>query len=264
MALIKTFRTRSFNFVHRNHLIYNTCWEDPRVDHVALNLGERDTVLMITSAGCNALDYALAGPAHVYAVDMNPRQNALLELKIAAIKRLTYEDFFSLFGRGRLNGYDRIYQSTLRPMLSESAREFWDENTDCFDGQGRRNSFYFRGTSGWFAWLINEYINRVARVREAIDNAWRILRPGGTIGVVDFYVSHKFPSVGMKKHGWWTRTFWPAWFASDNVWLSSDPLRYLLQKFQKVELVESKARVPYMLGMEVPYFIFVGRKPDKN
>ncbi len=171
MALVTALRSRSFNFVHRNHLIYNTCWEDPRVDHAALNLTDRDTVLMITSAGCNALDYALAGPKHVYAVDMNPRQNALLELKIAAIKRLTYEDFFSLFGQGKLDGYESIYQSTLRPMLSDRAKAFWDENADCFDGLGRRPSFYFRGTSGWFAWMINQYINRVARIRDAIDAA---------------------------------------------------------------------------------------------
>ena len=53
-----------------------------------LELGPDDNVLVITSAGCNALDYALAGPRHVYAVDLNPRQNALLELKKAAIRAL--------------------------------------------------------------------------------------------------------------------------------------------------------------------------------
>ncbi len=171
MAMMTALRSRGFNFVHRNHLVYNTCWEDPRVDHAALQLSEQDTVLVITSAGCNALDYALAGPRRVYAVDMNPRQNALLELKIAAIKRLDYEDFFSLFGLGRLANYETAYRSALRPLLSESARAFWDENLDCFDGVGRRPSFYFRGTSGWFAWMINQYIDRIARVRGGIEAA---------------------------------------------------------------------------------------------
>ena len=32
---------------------------------------------MITSGGCNALDYLLDEPRRIYAVDMNPRQNAL-------------------------------------------------------------------------------------------------------------------------------------------------------------------------------------------
>src|SRR5262249_12381767 len=52
--------TRIFKAAHRRHLIYNTCWEDPRLDRVALDLGPADRVMVITSAGCNALDYLLA------------------------------------------------------------------------------------------------------------------------------------------------------------------------------------------------------------
>jgi len=80
--------------VHRTNLVYNACWEDPRVDRVALDLSPADNVLVITSAGCNALDYVLAGARHIHAVDMNPRQNALLELKLAAIRRLDFGHFF--------------------------------------------------------------------------------------------------------------------------------------------------------------------------
>src|SRR5688500_19981965 len=79
---------RVFKFVHGNNLVYNTCWEDPRLDRVALELTPQDNVLVITSAGCNALDYALCEPNHVYAVDMNPRQNAVLDLKDRKSTRL--------------------------------------------------------------------------------------------------------------------------------------------------------------------------------
>ena len=92
-----------FQFVHQHNLVYNTCWEDPRLDK-ALNLQPDNTVLVITSAGCNALDYTLAGPRRVIAVDLNPRQNALLELKLAGIRKLSYEQFFAMFGRGRARG----------------------------------------------------------------------------------------------------------------------------------------------------------------
>ena len=85
------FNTRLFKAVHRHNLIYNTCWEDPRIDRVALQLKPDDVLLTITSAGCNALDYALQGPRKVIAVDLNPRQNALLELKMAGIRRLDFE-----------------------------------------------------------------------------------------------------------------------------------------------------------------------------
>lgn len=77
-----------FDAITSRSLVYNTCWEDPAVDRRALALGADDTVLVITSAGCNALDYALQAPRRIFAVDANPRQNALLQLKLAGIRRL--------------------------------------------------------------------------------------------------------------------------------------------------------------------------------
>ena len=158
---------RVFKFVHGNNLVYNTCWEDPRLDRVALNMGPQDNVLVITSAGCNALDYVLTEPNHVYAVDMNPRQNALLELKLSAIRNLQYEDFFSLFGKGRLPDGRRIYHEKLRTGLSPWSQKYWARRIKFFDN--RRRSFYFRGTSGSVARLINVYINRICKVRPEID-----------------------------------------------------------------------------------------------
>ena len=59
MAVLDWFSGRVFKYVHGNNLVYNTCWEDPRLDRVALQIGPSDNILVITSAGCNALDYAL-------------------------------------------------------------------------------------------------------------------------------------------------------------------------------------------------------------
>lgn len=158
-----------FRFVHQRNLVYNACWEDPRLDREALDLGPCDRVLVITSGGCNALDYALEGPEHVFAVDLNGRQNALLELKLAGIRRLDYETFFAIFGNGRLAGVQYVYESCLRGELSPSARTFWDRHIEFFTGRGWRDSFYFRGTSGTFAKLVNGYVDRVAKVRDAIE-----------------------------------------------------------------------------------------------
>ncbi|MEL7335047.1 MAG: DUF3419 family protein, partial [Planctomycetota bacterium] len=33
---------KAFSVVHRANLVYNTCWEDPRLDHEALQLGPDD------------------------------------------------------------------------------------------------------------------------------------------------------------------------------------------------------------------------------
>jgi S-adenosylmethionine-diacylgycerolhomoserine-N-methlytransferase len=95
----------------------------------------------------------------------------------------------------------------------------------------------------------------------AIDQAYRILKPGGLIGVADFYVARKWPGPGMRKHGGFTRFFWPAWFSWDNVFLSPDHLPYLQSRFEPVRLVEGRGGVPYMLGLQAPFYVFIGRKP---
>ena len=159
---------RLFQFVHQHNLVYNACWEDPRLDRIALDLGPDDTVLVITSAGCNALDYALAGPKRVIAVDLNPRQNALLELKLAGIRNLRYEDFFAMFGRGRLDQAGKIYSQLLRPAISPWAQTYWDRWIEFFE-PGSARPFYYRGTCGTFAAMINFYINRVVRLRSHLD-----------------------------------------------------------------------------------------------
>ncbi|MDR0869221.1 MAG: BtaA family protein [Planctomycetaceae bacterium] len=159
---------RVFRIVHGNNLVYNTCWEDPRIDKQVLDLTPDDNLLVITSAGCNALSYALTGLNHVYAVDMNPRQNALLELKIAAVKNLDYETFFQLFGNGRLTGIKGIYHSKIRQDLSSWSRHYWDRRIrKYFDGKTK--SFYFCGTTGAFARIINGYIDRY-KLRAAVHD----------------------------------------------------------------------------------------------
>jgi S-adenosylmethionine-diacylglycerol 3-amino-3-carboxypropyl transferase len=166
--MLKTQMSRAFfRLCHGHHLVYNACWEDPRLDRVAMKLKPGDHVLVITSAGCNALEYALDEPDRIDTVDVNPRQNALLELKLAAIRRLEYEQFFDLFGRGRLPEWPVLYKK-LRGDLSPSALKYWDRKGKFFHGGGR-SSFYFRGSAGTFAWGMNGYIDRVAKMRGDIE-----------------------------------------------------------------------------------------------
>jgi S-adenosylmethionine-diacylglycerol 3-amino-3-carboxypropyl transferase len=167
MSVLDWVSGRVFKFVHSNNLVYNTCWEDPRLDRVALDLKPQDNVLVITSAGCNALDYALCEPNHVYAVDMNPRQNALLDLKLAGIKRLNYEDFYWFFGRGYSPKARLIYREKLRSALSRWSQNYWDKWIKFFDNPSR--PFYFRGASGAFARMINVYIDSIVRMRPEVN-----------------------------------------------------------------------------------------------
>jgi S-adenosylmethionine-diacylgycerolhomoserine-N-methlytransferase len=95
----------------------------------------------------------------------------------------------------------------------------------------------------------------------AIENAFRMLKPGGTIGVVDFYVSRKYPEAKHVRHRWSTRVFWSTWFAFDNVFLSGDHLPFLERRFETLRLEERRGKVPFLPLARAPYYIYLGRKP---
>lgn len=97
--------------------------------------------------------------------------------------------------------------------------------------------------------------------RAAIDNALAMLRPGGQLGVVDFYVSAAHPPAGLVRHDRFTRWFWPRWFGHDGVHPDPGPLAWLRARLPRHELEERRAPVPYLPGLRVPYYLFVGRKP---
>lgn len=130
-------------------IIYNVSWEDPRLDCEMLDLKDNDTILMLTSGGCNVLDMVLEGAKTVVAGDLNPRQNALLELKVVCIKNLTHEQFFELFAKSNFALFKQLYPTKLRDKLSPFAQQFWDENESFF------KSVMWSGMSGIAAlWMI--------------------------------------------------------------------------------------------------------------
>ncbi|KAI0103424.1 hypothetical protein F4814DRAFT_96850 [Daldinia grandis] len=112
--------------------IYAFTWEDTRVDERILKLKSDDVVLAITSAGDNLLSYALQGPARIHAVDLNPTQNHLLELKVAAFSSLPYEDFWKIFGEGKHPEFRSLLISKLSPHLSSRAFQYWLNNHHIF------------------------------------------------------------------------------------------------------------------------------------
>ena len=126
--------------------IYAFTWEDSRVDQRLLKIGPDDVVLCLTSAGDNLLDYLLsANPRRIHAVDLNPNQNHLLELKIAAYQALPYVEFWKLFGEGRLAGFRDVLITKLSPYMSSQACQYWLGHMDIFTSS---RGLYERGGSG--------------------------------------------------------------------------------------------------------------------
>jgi S-adenosylmethionine-diacylglycerol 3-amino-3-carboxypropyl transferase len=169
--LIKSAAQEFFNLIHHNRLVYNACWEDPKIDRQLINLDPTSKLVVITSAGCNVLDYLLDSPEEIHAVDVNDRQNALLELKLALLARGDFHALFSLFGLGGCEDYQKIYHS-VRDLLSPPAQEFWDKKINYFSGRGLRKSFYWRGAAGDFAWLFRLILLGKANSGQAAINAF--------------------------------------------------------------------------------------------
>lgn len=142
----------TFHHVHGGNLVYNACWEDPRIDRELMALDRDSRVVMITSAGCNALDYLLDDPAEIHAIDMNPRQNALLQLKEAMIRRGRHDELFALFGEGRHPDFQNL-RKQIDDLLPPYASRYWKEKHYYFRSSPLNPSFYYRGTAGQMAWI---------------------------------------------------------------------------------------------------------------
>ena len=153
---------RQFN----DEYIYAFTWEDTRVDERLLDLGTDDVVLAITSAGDNILSYALQSPARIHAVDLNPTQNHLLELKVAAYGALPYDDFWKLFGEGKHPDFRSLLLSKLSPHLSSRAFQYWLSRAHVFTSR-RGGGLYDTGGSR-HAIRILRYLSHVFGFRSAV------------------------------------------------------------------------------------------------
>ena len=70
-----------------------------------MHINGNDTVLTLTSGGCNGLNLLLHGAGHVVSVDCNPAQSSLLELKATAIQQLEFEDAWQVCISGWVTGF---------------------------------------------------------------------------------------------------------------------------------------------------------------
>jgi S-adenosylmethionine-diacylglycerol 3-amino-3-carboxypropyl transferase len=158
--IVKNLQDRLFKTLVSQNLVYNTCWEDPRLDRKMLQLDEDSNVVMLTSAGCNALDYLLDAPSQVHCVDVNPAQNSLLNLKKALFQHGNYSLLWDFFGEGQKAGADVLYQRNLRWLLPPADQRYWDDHISYFTASPTGSSFYYKGTSGKVAMMFRNRIQR--------------------------------------------------------------------------------------------------------
>jgi S-adenosylmethionine-diacylglycerol 3-amino-3-carboxypropyl transferase len=166
--MITDIKNKIFHKIHTGNLVYNTCWEDPRCDRALLDIQSGSRVVMLTSAGCNALDYLLDDPQSIDCVDMNPRQNALLDFKSVLFQKSDHETLFSFFGHGRHRQAKEVFQETVGEYLDAFPRQFWSRNLHFFEGKGIRKSFYWYGSAGAAAFFVKKVLESSPETRKLL------------------------------------------------------------------------------------------------
>ena len=113
--------------MEKTHINYSQCWEDPQVLAEALSIHPNDNVLSITSGGDNTLALLLSGPRKIISIDLNPIQNYLLELKIAATKGLDYQEYLAFLGVRRSKDRVTLFEK-ISHNLSPAAKAWWSDH----------------------------------------------------------------------------------------------------------------------------------------
>lgn len=118
----------------------------------------------------------------------------------------------------------------------------------------------YRPTAQADAVFFSYALTMIPDWRAAVENVYEILKPGGRIGCVDFYVSRPDPPPGWARHRALARRFWRNWFSHAGVRLDPEHLPELARRFEPEHLAERSGPVPYLPGLRAPYYVFVGRK----
>lgn len=147
-------------------LVFTHNWEDPESDQAALKIKSGDTVFAITSGACNVLGFLLCDPEIIYSVDINPAQSCVLELKIAAIRALDFEEFIAFSGIkpyiNRAVLYDKI-----KPFLSSETQAFWATREKII-----KEGFFMNGKYERFIRLAGKFMTILQgknKVRKLLD-----------------------------------------------------------------------------------------------
>jgi S-adenosylmethionine-diacylgycerolhomoserine-N-methlytransferase len=100
--------------------------------------------------------------------------------------------------------------------------------------------------------LFSYSLTMMSDWRPTLHNAVEMLRPGGVLAVVDFTL----PAAGDTLARW----FWKTWFGHDGVHLDDAHVMALRGLLPSYQLVVKQVPIPYLPGLQVPYFRYLGHK----
>lgn len=87
-------------------------------------------IMTVGSSGDQVLTFAYLGSKDITLMDANPLTPFFVNLKLAAIKTLTREEFISFFKQDNNRFIDMLLYGKIRESLDETTKVFWDKLYD--------------------------------------------------------------------------------------------------------------------------------------
>lgn len=137
-------------------LVYSQIWEDPVVDLAAMEINETHHIVTIASGGCNVMNYLMAKPAKITAVDLNRAHVALTRTKLCAAQNFPdHKTFYDFFAVPNNNDNLKAYHQYISPNLDETAKSYWQGRDKTMRRRSRyfTDNIYHRGLLGNFIGL---------------------------------------------------------------------------------------------------------------
>lgn len=150
----------------------------------------------------------------------------------------------------RLAGLDSLTLVDLCPALLAQARRRWAGATNVHVVEA--DACTWQPAAPVDAVYFSYALTMIPDWRAALANALAMLRPGGRLAVVDFTVTGEQNRLA--------RRFWRTWFGHDGVRLDAEHTATLRQLLPRHEFRLRRTAVPYLPGLAVPYYLFLGSK----
>lgn len=195
---------------YAQRLNYSFGNEDGNIERKALRIQPSDRVVCITASGDRPLNLLLDHPQSLVSVDMNRAQNALFELKRAAMQHFSFEDYLRFLKPEGASKYTKEKQlKALEPHMSTSAFFYWQSHLSdlnkgvLFQGYMERRCQFF---SKFFQFLRKDVLKELF----AFDN----------LEQQKAFVDKEWDRF------WWKGLFRLSFSPSILKWLASDPGLY--------------------------------------
>lgn len=166
--LDKVMNIRKKTELHENYFCWIYPFTNENISGYYNKLDFKDkSVLTVTSSGDHPLNALLHGASDVEAFDTNPLAKYYSELKCAAIKGLSYEEFIIFFCRElgyfkRSKKYfdESLYYNKIRNYLKDDYRKFWDYFFNKYKSKDIKKSYLFTNDVLFFTGIlaVNDYL----------------------------------------------------------------------------------------------------------